>query len=710
MRISKLRTVVLAGLAVIVLVPRQSFATGNIVQGDRTVEHWSGSSPISYMVNPNGVPGFTSDLQKLVVTGAVDDAFRAWTSIPGASIHFSDSGTTTLTGTAFDGVNVVSFQDPGNTFSFPPGVLAVTAVSSIPAGTSAGPAQLPNGTIINVEFQGQIIDADIIFNSKIVLTPIGTTGADLVAILIHEAGHVLGLDHTGVMSSIMNPFGEAGTGVASRTVQSDDAISAAALYPDGSFSPAPGAISGTVTSSTGAPVKSAHIVAVSVPAGVPVESQLSGTDGSYKIAGLPPGNYQVMVEPLDGPVGLGNFPGYYDAQHGGQNNFATTFAGGLSSTTTITVNSGQTASANVTVPAQAAAQLNATFIGSTLQSQVGGSITFSTASQFWPRGKSYQLFVVGDNLGSDANMKLSAPSSDVSLQGSTTTPALQFTGKTVRAQNITVSPTAAIGPSNFVLANASSTTIVPGGIVVTVNPNIAASLDGAGFSGNLAPGTLFSIFGTDLAPRTEGWLGPPAPTSLGGISVKIGDRYAPLFYVSPTQINGMVPYEVSGNVAATVEAGPGAAGNSPTFTLSATAPGIFSADSSGKGQGAILNVDNSLTAPSGAFPGSHPAKAGDVIVIYSSGLGPVNPVLPSGVGSGANGSQIPTLARALQVKVGGQVLAAGNVQFAGLSPGFVGLYQVNVQLPAGVSTGNAVPVQITTTEGQTSNTVTIAIQ
>jgi uncharacterized protein (TIGR03437 family) len=286
-------------------------------------------------------------------------------------------------------------------------------------------------------------------------------------------------------------------------------------------------------------------------------------------------------------------------------------------------------------------------------------------------------------------------------------------GQTLRQQNITVSPAAALGPSTRSLANASSTSVVPGGIVVTVNPNIAASLDGAGFAASLAPGTLFSIFGADLAAKTDGWLGPPAPTSLGGISVKIGNRYAPLFYVSPTQINGMVPFEVSGNVTATIEAGPGAAGNSPSVSLAATAPGIFSADSSGKGQGAILNGGDSfasLTAPTGAFPGSHPAKAGDVIVIYSSGLGPVAPVLPSGVGSGANGSQIPTLARAPQVRIGGQAVAAGNVQFAGLSPGFVGLYQVNVQLPAGVATGNAVPVQITTAEGQTSNTVSIAIQ
>ena len=708
MKTSKLTTLILAGVVVFAMVPQRSFATGNIVQNERTPLRWSTKAAISYMINPNGVAGFTTDLQKIVVTGAVDDAFRAWSSIPGASIHFTDSGTTTLSGTAVDDVNVISFQDPGRTYSFPPGVLAATSVVS---GASVGQVTLPNGTLITVDFAGQIIDADIVFNPNVSLTPVGGSGADLVAILTHEVGHLLGLDHTGVMSSIMNPFGESGSGVASRTVQSDDANSAAALYPDASFTPAAGAISGTVTNSSGAPVKSAHVVAISFPAGVPVESQLTGADGTYRIAGIPAGNYQVMVEPLDGPVGLSNFPGYYSS---GQNNFATTFLGGVSSPTTIPVSSGQTASANVVVPAQPASPLNITLLASSASGGGLAGLSFSVATQYLPRGRSYQLLPAGSNLGSDANMWLSVPSTDVSLQGATSTPAnLQLTGLTVRQQNITVSPTAALGPSNLSLANASSTSVIPGGIVVTVNPNIAASLDGAGFATSLAPGTIFSIFGTDLAPKTDGWLGAPAPTSLGGISVKIGNRYAPLFYVSPTQINGMVPYEVSGNVTATIEAGPGAAGNSPSVSLAATTPGIFSAESSGKGQGAILNGGDlfaSLTAPTGAFPGSHPAKAGDVIVIYASGLGPVSPVLPSGVGSGTNGSQIPTLARAPQVRIGGQTVAAGNVQFAGLSPGFVGLYQVNVQLPAGVATGNAVPVQITTAESQTSNTVTIAIQ
>jgi uncharacterized protein (TIGR03437 family) len=71
-------------------------------------------------------------------------------------------------------------------------------------------------------------------------------------------------------------------------------------------------------------------------------------------------------------------------------------------------------------------------------------------------------------------------------------------------------------------------------------------------------------------------------------------------------------------------------------TLDPTAPGIFTV---GGNQGAVLNgTDNTVAAPPGAFPGSHPARPGDVVVIYASGLGPVTPSLPSGIGSGANGT------------------------------------------------------------------------
>lgn len=703
-------TILLASLFGLAFTTPKVHATGNEVTSDGQPLHWPSGVPISYVVNANGVAGFTTDLQRLLVIGAVDDSFRAWTNIPEASIRFTNAGTTSATGRAGDGVNAVSFLDPNGTVLFRPGLLAVT---SLLAAATPGAVGLSGGKVVNAEFAGQIIDADITFNPQFAVSPIGGTGADLVAIMTHEVGHLLGLDHTGVLSSIMNPFGEAGSGTANRTVELDDAITAAALYPTPSFAaPISGTISGKITSASTAAVKSAHVIAISVPGGVPVASQLSGADGTYTIKGLPAGNYQVMVEPLDGPVGLSDFPGFYNS---GQANFATTFFGSLISPATVPVSAGQTATANVTVASQPAGILNVLALGS-LAAQVSSGVSFTNTAQYFPRGRSYQLFVAGSSLSANSTLKVSSPG--ISLDGSTITPNFQANPQfTFRQQNLTVSASAALGPSNLVLSNVTSTSAVPGGIVVTVNPLVSSALDGAGFRGTLAPGAIFSIFGSDLASgrgpnQTELAAATPLPTAMGGVNVKVGGRFAPLFFVSPGQINAMVPFETTGTSATlNIETGPGAEGKGIQIDLSPTAPGIFSTNSSGAGQGAILNADSSFVAQRDSIPGAaaHPAKAGDVIIIFASGLGPVTPVPVSGVAAGANGD-LHRMNRLPQVSIGGQVLSASSIDFAGLAPGFVGLYQINVHIPAGVSPSNAVPVQVTTAEGQRSNTVTIAVE
>ena len=139
---------------------------------------------------------------------------------------------------------------------------------------------------------------------------------------------------------------------------------------------------------------------------------------------------------------------------------------------------------------------------------------------------------------------------------------------------------------------------------------------------------------------------------------------------------------------------------------------MFSSDKSESGplkyRVLVQNPNGSFAAPVGSVPGSSaaPAARGGVIIIYASGLGRVTPQLPSGLAAGTNGTAIPTLLNPPTVRIGG---SAATVEFAGLAPGFVGLYQVNVRVPANAQTGNAVPVTITTAEGQISNTVTVAI-
>jgi uncharacterized protein (TIGR03437 family) len=133
-------------------------------------------------------------------------------------------------------------------------------------------------------------------------------------------------------------------------------------------------------------------------------------------------------------------------------------------------------------------------------------------------------------------------------------------------------------------------------------------------------------------------------------------------------------------------------------------PALFTTSQGGTGQAATL-IDGtaSLAAPQGAFPGSRPARIGEYISIYATGLGDVTN--RPGLGSPSLANPLAMTLVAPVVRIGG---VPATVTFSGLAPGFSGLYQVNVQVPAGAPTGADVPV-VLTIGGETSNTATIAV-
>lgn len=246
---------------------------------------------------------------------------------------------------------------------------------------------------------------------------------------------------------------------------------------------------------------------------------------------------------------------------------------------------------------------------------------------------------------------------------------------------------------------------------VTENPNAPSIFSGgvvggANFSGaSLAPGGILSIFGKNLA-QTGAAERLPLPTEIGGLKITAAGRNLPLFYVSSGQVNAQLPSELTSGtkvaLVATVKAG--GIGNPvlavpELINVGVAAPGIFSTTQDGKGQGVILDPVNRLVDGIQTT-----ATAGDIVVIYCTGLGATTPAVASGVA--APGSPPAQVTPAPQVSIGGR---AATVQFAGLTPGFVALYQINVVIPTGVTAGSAVPVTVTVA-GVTSNTVTIAIR
>ena len=194
----------------------------------------------------------------------------------------------------------------------------------------------------------------------------------------------------------------------------------------------------------------------------------------------------------------------------------------------------------------------------------------------------------------------------------------------------------------------------------------------------LAPGGLISIFGQRLSEGTS--QAPPVSTELASTTVTIGDQQLPLLYASDGQVNGVVPFGVNVNTNQQLLVQRGATYAQPIYVdIAGTQPAIFQ---SGQ-QGIIVDVKNNLIGP------ANPAHVGDVVVIYCSGLGTVDP--PVADGAVTPGAPLSSTVNPVGVMMGGQ---NATVLFAGLTPGLVGLYQVNATVPQGVVPGDQVPVSI----------------
>jgi len=218
-----------------------------------------------------------------------------------------------------------------------------------------------------------------------------------------------------------------------------------------------------------------------------------------------------------------------------------------------------------------------------------------------------------------------------------------------------------------------------------------------------APGSILSIYGTNLSQFTSGlqaFRGITAlPTSMNGVGVTIQGFKAPFYFVSPLQLNVQVPFEVTAGAATQPLVVTTAGGASATFNINvdALAPSLFIVDAASNLGAVVKNSDFSLTTR------TNPAKVGDPVVIYSTGLGQVTPAAFTGVllappAAGFNNTATVT------VTIGGQ---AAPVIYSIGSPGFVGLYQTAVTVPSGVT--GTVPVVLKAGTA-TSNSVNMVVQ
>ena len=223
--------------------------------------------------------------------------------------------------------------------------------------------------------------------------------------------------------------------------------------------------------------------------------------------------------------------------------------------------------------------------------------------------------------------------------------------------------------------------------VSSSSPTITANgvVNGASFQSGIVPGSWATIQGSSLSTVTDTWdnfiVNGKLPTTVDGVSVTVGGAPAFVYYISPSQINLIVPEGISGPQPVTVK---NAAGTSAaeTVTVKSFGPAFFGWP---KNQVVATREDFTLAAAAGTFAGTTtvPAKPGDTIILWGTGFGSTIPAAPSGLETPSsvtyNTSTLPTIDID---KVPAKVFGAA------LAPGFAGLYQVAIEVPSSLGSGD----------------------
>ncbi|HEX5229604.1 MAG TPA: IPT/TIG domain-containing protein [Bryobacteraceae bacterium] len=224
------------------------------------------------------------------------------------------------------------------------------------------------------------------------------------------------------------------------------------------------------------------------------------------------------------------------------------------------------------------------------------------------------------------------------------------------------------GQQILFLETDSGTTVTGAGQPQFVAPQQAAVNAASYRSGMIAPGGLFSIFGTGLSSETAAASSLPLSTNLGQTQLLVNGVAAPLVYVSSGQINAQMPVNVQTGTPVTLTVMNGlTASNQVTLSLPAAAPGIFTTNGT---QAIVQNASGALNSS------ATPAHPGETLVVYLTGGGAVN---SHSWTTGAASPSTPARVTSPYTLTFGTQPAL--VQFVGLTPGFVGLYQANFTVP-----------------------------
>jgi uncharacterized protein (TIGR03437 family) len=271
---------------------------------------------------------------------------------------------------------------------------------------------------------------------------------------------------------------------------------------------------------------------------------------------------------------------------------------------------------------------------------------------------------------------------------STRTVEAPLTGSVAAAFTRTLAPL--YNRTAMIALTVSGYTILPWNYDAAVAPpKLERIVNAADWTAPVAPGGLISIFGRDLSPVNVATREIPLPTALADSCLTVNGTALPMIFVSPTQINAQLPYNVEGNATMVLRT-PGGVSDNLNFRLLPGAASLFRVTEA--------EIPTVIRAKNQEFVTlSNPIHPEDDIIILATGLGRTTPAVEAGVP--APSDPLPLVLLEPEVTLGGVKLPVG---YAGLAPGEIGVYQINASVPHWVPTGTQIPLVIRQDGHQTS--------
>lgn len=562
------------------------------------------------------------------VVGALRRALAHWSEA--ANIRFvetaSNAQSISTAGTSGDGVSLITVaHTPENTAPF--------------AGASG---EMAGRTRVFFTETGSITEADIVLNPRQQFSSDGTPGTfDLEATFTHEIGHLLGLEHSGAIGSSMQPRqGKNGIYTVAawtpRSLSEDDRSGVRSIYGLRPGTDVRGAITGTITAASGAPVFGANVFAEETTTGRVIASNITLSNGTYRIDGLLPGNYRVVVEALDGPVFAYEIASQNGAYAGLTLNTPASFR--TLEIGQVGVAAGGAITLNAQIPAEAAV-FNASLIG------LNGHL--STIAVPVAAGRTYTVYVGGSrllNLSEIPEGGIASTSPFITVNPASVVQQQTDEALSVISFDVEVGAGAPAGEYSLRLQSVTGeVSYIAGALTVDANADDARTASSRIFIAPAAmPGTAADtmaagslavlkgagagdeeLFAKDEDAEREGW---QLPASLGDTSVRVtfssgASVQAPVAFIKDGRVGFQIPEEAPAGTALVAVLNKGEVAAQTALEITRSQPLVFTEN--GTGQGFALAFNEKTLLPASfkmASPDSTGTDGRTRIVIYGSGF------------------------------------------------------------------------------------------